>query len=158
MHARKTETKVANWSNGEKYNNKNYCWSHGYDTRNPHTSEKFPKKMFGHKKDATKCDPMEGSKNNKAKVWEKGWKRVRGDDQKHSILTFNGTVYNVFENSYVCSNLTWAPTTKNTQETKEENPAIADSGCKGNFMAVYAHLKNVKPSKILSIKNFLMGR
>ena len=63
-----------------------------------------------------------------------GWKRVRGDDQKHSSLKCNGTSYNGSENAYVCRNRSRAPTTKIKQEKKEENYAVTDSGCMGDFM------------------------
>ena len=129
----------------KKYNNKNYCWYHGYDASNPHTSETCTGNMFGHKKDAKWCNPMGGSQKNKLRVCKKGWKRGRGDDHKHSTLNCNGTIYNEPENTYLCSNIAQAPTTKNTQETKEENSAVSDLGCTRSFTAVSSHLNNVQP-------------
>ena len=35
---------------------------------------------------------------------------------------------------------------KHTQERKEENLAVADSGYTVNFMALTAHLNNVRPT------------
>ena len=37
------------------------------------------------------------------------------------------------------------PTTKNTQETKEENSAVSDLGCTRSFTAVSSHLNNMQP-------------
>ena len=93
------------------------------------------------------------SKNNNTYVCKKGWKIYGRDDQKHISLNFNGIIYNLFESIYVCRNLDWAPTTKNKQETKEENSAVADSGFTRNFMEVSAHLNNVQPAtKIINAK------
>ena len=70
--------------------------------------------MFEHKKEATHCNSIGGSQNNKARVWKKGWKIGGVDDKKNSTLTCNGKVYNEHANKFVCSNLYQAPTTKNT--------------------------------------------
>jgi hypothetical protein len=53
----------------KRFNNNNYCHSHGYDCHEAHTSAncKFPK--ANHKTEATWENNMEGSQNNKAKVW-----------------------------------------------------------------------------------------
>ena len=32
----------------KKYNNKNYCWSHGYDPSDPHTSKTCTSTQYGH--------------------------------------------------------------------------------------------------------------
>ena len=64
----KTETAVANLSNGEKYNNQNYWWYHGYDANNLHILDTCKRTMFGNKKEAMLCDPMGGSQNNKSRV------------------------------------------------------------------------------------------
>ena len=56
---------------GKKYNNKDYCWLHGYYTSDPHTPETLSITMFGHNKDATQCKPMGVSKNNRARIWNK---------------------------------------------------------------------------------------
>ena len=45
------------------------------------------------------------SQNNKACIWKKGQKRGKRDDEKHSIVNFNGTIYNELENTYICNNL-----------------------------------------------------
>ena len=58
---------------------------------------------------------MGGSQNNKTRVWKKGRKKVGEDNQKHISLNCNVKIYNIFENTYVCSNLAQAPTTKNKQ-------------------------------------------
>ena len=47
---------------------------------------------------------------------------------------------------------------KNTQETKEENYAVANSGCTGNFMAVSTNLNSLQATKKPSIQNLLMDR
>ena len=55
-------------------------------------------------------------------------------------------------NMYVAISLMRQPQ-QNKQETKEENSAVADSGCTGNFMAVSAHLNNAQPkTKIINEK------
>ena len=55
----------------EKYNNKNYCWYHGYDTSNPHTLETCTRKFFMHEDKAMRCNPMGVSQNNRACVRKK---------------------------------------------------------------------------------------
>ena len=75
--------------------------------------------MFVHKTNATQYDPIGGLQNNKAWVWKRGQNKSGGDDHKHSSINCKGTIYNGFENTYVCSNLAWGSTTKNKQETKE---------------------------------------
>jgi hypothetical protein len=42
--------------------NDNYCWPHGYQVHNEHTSASFKNQKEGHKKDATKTNPMGGVK------------------------------------------------------------------------------------------------
>ena len=75
---------------------------------------------------------------------KKVWNRGGVDNQKHSTLNLNGIDYNIIENEYVFSNLSWAPITKNIKEIEQKNSAVADSGCMGNFVAVYSHLNNVR--------------
>ena len=101
--------------------------------------------MFVHKTNATQYDPMEGLQNNKAWVWKRGQNKSGGDDHKHISINCKGTIYNGFENTYECSNLSWDPNQKNAK-TKDENSAVADSGCTGNFMTVSNHLNNVLPT------------
>ena len=55
----------------KKYSNKNYCWLNGYDTSDPHTSEKYTKTNVGNMKEATQGKPMGVSQNNKACLWKK---------------------------------------------------------------------------------------
>ena len=68
--------------------------------------------MVGQKKEATQCDPMGVSQKNKACVWNKSQTVVGGNDHKNSTLTCKGTIYNGLENTYVCRNITRAPTTE----------------------------------------------
>ena len=56
----------------KKYNNKNYCWSHGYDTRNPQKSYTRTRANNGLNKKAVQRGPMGIFHNNKARVWKKG--------------------------------------------------------------------------------------
>ena len=64
--------------NKNKYNNKNYCWSHGYGTSDPHTSETCKHTIFFHKKEVIHCYPMGGLQVNKTRVRKKD-KREAGD-------------------------------------------------------------------------------
>ena len=41
---------------------------------------------------------------------------------------------------------------------KEENSAVADSGCTGNFMALSAQLNNVKPTTKITNAEFPNGQ
>ena len=59
---------------------------------------------------------------------------------------------------HVCVNITHLPTTKSTQEKKEENVTVADSGRTGNFMAVSAHLNNVQPTTNMINEKFPSGQ
>ena len=82
-----------------------------------HTQQRHaPKKMFGHKKKDMRCDPMGGSQNSKSCIRRKGWKRGEVDYQKHITLTCNDKIYDGFENTYVCSNISQAPTKQKRQE------------------------------------------
>ena len=56
-------------------------------------------------------------------------------------------------NMYVAISLMRQPQ-QNKQETKEENSAVADSGCTGNFMAVSAHLNNLQPTTKIINRTF----
>ena len=77
---------------------------------------------------------------------EERTKERRGDNQKHSTVKLNGKTYNGIENNmYVVIFLERQPR-KHTQERKEENLAVSDSGYTVNFMAVTAHLNNVRPT------------
>ena len=101
------------------YNNINYCWYHGYDTSKMHTSDTFTSTMVVHKKEATWCNPIEVSHNEKSCEWKKGWNRGRGDYQKHIKLNYNGIGYNNLKNIYVCRNLARAPSTKTHTRNKK---------------------------------------
>jgi hypothetical protein len=50
------------------YPNMNYCWSHGYDVAETHTSATCMYKKNGHQVNATREVNMEGSQANKNKV------------------------------------------------------------------------------------------
>ena len=127
----------------KKYNNRNYCWPHEYHTSNLHTSGTWTRKNVGQEKESTQGYPMGGSQHNKSHVWKKVWKIFGGDNKKQSTVKLNSKTYNGTENTYVCSNLAQAPT-KQRQNKKEENYAVSDSGCTGNFMTVSDHLDNLR--------------
>ena len=55
----------------KKYNNKNYCWSHGYDPSDPHTSKTCTSTQYGHIQESMQRNPMGGSQNNNARLWRK---------------------------------------------------------------------------------------
>ena len=60
-----------------KYNNKNYCSSHRYDTSDPYTSETFTRTNAGHMKKATRGNPM-GDLKTTMDVYVKRMKERRG--------------------------------------------------------------------------------
>jgi hypothetical protein len=45
-----------------KTNNDNFCWSHGYQLHNEHTSATYNNPKNGQNKEATKGNPMDGVK------------------------------------------------------------------------------------------------
>jgi hypothetical protein len=49
----------------KRYRNNNYCWTHGYDCHEKHTSATCKNPAEGHQKDATKTNIMSGSTANK---------------------------------------------------------------------------------------------
>jgi hypothetical protein len=51
-----------------RYQNDNYCWSHGYDVHSSHTGTTCRWPKDGHKPDATRTNPMGGSELNKTLV------------------------------------------------------------------------------------------
>ena len=51
-----------------RYTNNNYCWTHGWDIADKHTGETCANPAEGHKKGATRANPMGGSMSNKNKV------------------------------------------------------------------------------------------
>jgi hypothetical protein len=55
-------------STTRKFNNTNYCWSHGWDVSIQHTSQSCLYAHDGHKRDATRSNTMGGSDVNKEKV------------------------------------------------------------------------------------------
>ena len=54
----------------KKFNNTNYCWSHGYDIAEKHTSGSCKKPAIGHQKTATKDNNMGGTDKFKDLVWQ----------------------------------------------------------------------------------------
>jgi hypothetical protein len=55
-------------SNRRRYNNTNYCWSHGYDIARNHTSQSCRYPGNGHQREATPDNLLNGSLTNKSKV------------------------------------------------------------------------------------------
>ena len=51
-----------------RYNNSNYCWSHGFDIHDSHTGQSCCWQKEGHKADATRSNTMGGSELNKQLV------------------------------------------------------------------------------------------
>eukprot|EP00957_Ditylum_brightwellii_P034998 2652846-Ditylum_brightwellii.AAC.1 len=59
------------YSNTKKmYNNTNYCWSHGHDMEDFHTSAPCPAPKVGHQPMATKINTMNGSRRAAHKYWQ----------------------------------------------------------------------------------------
>lgn len=54
-------------STNKRFDNENYCWTHGYDCHHTHTSETCKWPAPGHIRDATKDDNKGGSQLNKGK-------------------------------------------------------------------------------------------
>jgi hypothetical protein len=55
-------------STRRRYNNTNYCWTHGWDIARNHTSQSCRFPDTGHVREATRTDTMAGSTANKDKV------------------------------------------------------------------------------------------
>ena len=55
-------------STKRRYDNTNYCWTHGYDIHNTHTSQSCNFPRDGHQRDATRTNTKGGSTDNKDKV------------------------------------------------------------------------------------------
>jgi hypothetical protein len=55
-------------STRKRYNNSNYCWSHGYDVSRDHRSDNCTRMDNGHKKDATRSNNLGGSQANKERT------------------------------------------------------------------------------------------
>jgi len=55
-------------STKRRYDNTNYCWTHGYDIHNTHTSQSCNFPHDGHQRDTTHADTKDGSNDNKDKV------------------------------------------------------------------------------------------
>ena len=51
-----------------RYNNENYCWTHGWDIHNTHTSQSCNYPAEGHIRDATRADTKGGRNHNKDKI------------------------------------------------------------------------------------------
>jgi hypothetical protein len=51
-----------------RYNNTNYCWTHGWDVHESHTSLTCNRQATGHKTSATRSSTMGGTNANKNKV------------------------------------------------------------------------------------------
>ena len=63
-----TRTNTRRERTTRQYNNKNYCWSHGYDISKDHTSQNCRFKHDGHKAKATRENILGGSVAHKALV------------------------------------------------------------------------------------------
>lgn len=55
-------------STKRRYNNNNYCWTHGFDIHNTHTSQSCNFPNEGHQREATRADTKGGSSANKEKI------------------------------------------------------------------------------------------
>jgi hypothetical protein len=55
-------------STRRRYNNTNYCWSHGYAVTRNHTSQSCRYPNDGHQREATRENLLDGSLTNKSKV------------------------------------------------------------------------------------------
>jgi hypothetical protein len=51
-----------------RYHNTNYCWTHGWDVHENHTSSTCNRQADGHKTTATRSSTMGGTDSNKSKV------------------------------------------------------------------------------------------
>jgi regulator of replication initiation timing len=65
---RNTNTPRDRDSTKRRYTNTNYCWTHGFDIHNTHTSQSCNFPSEGHQRDATRADTKGGSTANKEKV------------------------------------------------------------------------------------------
>ena len=55
-------------STKRRYNNTNYCWTHGFDIHTTHTSQSCNFPNEGHQREATRADTKGGSTANKEKI------------------------------------------------------------------------------------------
>jgi hypothetical protein len=53
----------------KRYQNQNYCWSHGFDIADNHHSGACRQQRHGHQGYATRHNPMNGCQKNLNKIW-----------------------------------------------------------------------------------------
>jgi hypothetical protein len=53
----------------KRYQNQNYCWSHGFDVADNHHSGACRQQRQGHQGYATRYNPMNGCQKNLYKIW-----------------------------------------------------------------------------------------
>jgi hypothetical protein len=103
-------------------NNENYCWSHGYQIHEDHTSLTCTRRSAGHQEAATKTNNMGGCQWGRDAVWQPGAASDRVKHIKHynHCLPYTG----------------YTPTQKHI--------AILYSGCTGHYLKVTAPVTNKK--------------
>jgi hypothetical protein len=101
-------------------NNDNYCWSHGYQVHNGHTSARYKNQKEGHNKDVTKTNPMGGVK------WGKEGYEGAAKVLDHKLDQFTLTL----------------DCTPPTSSVSMNDTAILDYGCTSNFLSATAPWMN----------------
>jgi hypothetical protein len=107
-------------------NNDNYCWSHGYQVHNEHTSASCKNHKKGHKKEATKTNPMGGVK------WGKEWCGWAAKVLDQKLDQFANTL----------------ESTPPTSSVSMNDTAILDSGCTSIFLSATAPCLNKRAAHV----------
>ena len=113
----------------KRFNNFNYCWAHGFDVPDNHTSQTCPNPKYGHNWYATRMNTMGGI--------QLGAHKTLFHPMPNAYWQTGAGIRNINKlNNEFCKNT--SPCTPPTST----DYAITDSGCTGHFLLIHSPTTN----------------
>ena len=131
----------------KRYHNWNYCWTHGHDISDNHTSANCQNPAPGHVWHATKQNTCGGTTKGQHKIMYPIYNYSLFN--QHCSLNIISPVHSINsmneddddEDTVVTSNVTTTP------GISKATHGLLDSGATDHFLAINSHVKNKRPSK-----------
>ena len=128
----------------KRYNNWNYCWTHGHDIGDHHTSANCQNPAQGHVWQATKRNTCGGSTRGQHKIMYPSYNYPVFTPQSalklacptHSINSANDN-----------DDITVVTSNVSTHKISKATHGLLDSGATDHFLAINSHVKNKRPAK-----------
>ena len=127
----------------KRFNNWNYCWTHGHDIRDSHTSANCFNPAPGHMWHATKQNTCGGSTRGQHKIMHNSYSYLPFSTKNSNI---NHTVNDLFstndddEKTIITSN-----TARSTTNHKTTH-GLLDSGATDHFLTIQSKVRNRRPT------------